>query len=144
MPELGGFNQFFFLLVITPIVFIHELGHYWLPDAGVIVEVFSIGFGRKLYAWMDRHGTRWRIAALPPGLSKMRGDQNAASIASASARRIEGSFAGAGVFQRIGIVAAGEIPLLGILLFAGIYMGAGKAFIPPVIGDVMGAAIRPG
>ena len=142
MPELGGFNQIlFFLLVITPIVFIHELGHYWAARrAGVVVEVFSIGFGPELYARMDRHGTRWRIAALPlGGYVKMRGDQNAASIASASARRIEGSFAGAGVFQRIGIVAAGPIAnfLLGILLFAGIYMGAGKAFIPPVIGEVM-------
>ncbi len=151
MPELGGFNQIlFFLLVITPIVFIHELGHYWAARrAGVVVEVFSIGFGPELYAWMDRHGTRWRIAALPlGGYVKMRGDQNAASIASASARRIEGSFAGAGVFQRIGIVAAGPIAnfLLGILLFAGIYMGAGKAFIPPVIGEVMeeGAAIEAG
>jgi len=151
MPELGGFNQIlFFLLVITPIVFIHELGHYWAARrAGVVVEVFSIGFGPELYAWMDRHGTRWRIAALPlGGYVKMRGDQSAASIASASARRIEGSFAGAGVFQRIGIVAAGPIAnfLLGILLFAGIYMGAGKAFIPPVIGEVMeeGAAIEAG
>jgi len=151
MPELGGFNQIlFFLLVITPIVFIHELGHCWAARrAGVVVEVFSIGFGPELYAWMDRHGTRWRIAALPlGGYVKMRGDQNAASIASASARRIEGSFAGAGVFQRIGIVAAGPIAnfLLGILLFAGIYMGAGKAFIPPVIGEVMeeGAAIEAG
>ena len=151
MPELGGFNQIlFFLLVITPIVFIHELGHYWTARrAGVVVEVFSIGFGPELYARMDRHGTRWRIAALPlGGYVKMRGDQNAASIASASARRIEGSFAGAGVFQRIGIVAAGPIAnfLLGILLFAGIYMGAGKAFIPPVIGEVMeeGAAKKAG
>jgi len=151
MPELGGFNQIlFFLLVITPIVFIHELGHYWAARrAGVVVEVFSIGFGPELYAWMDRHGTRWRIAALPlGGYVKMRGDQNAASIASASARRIEGSFAGAGVFQRIGIVAAGPIAnfLLGILLFAGIYMGACKAFIPPVVGEVMeeGAAIEAG
>ncbi|MGB2508015.1 MAG: RIP metalloprotease RseP [Candidatus Puniceispirillaceae bacterium] len=151
MPELGGFNQIlFFLLVITPIVFIHELGHYWAARrAGVVVEVFSIGFGPELYAWVDSHGTRWRIAALPlGGYVKMRGDQNAASIASASARRIEGSFAGAGVFQRIGIVAAGPIAnfLLGILLFAGIYMGAGKAFIPPVIGEVMeeGAAIEAG
>ncbi len=151
MPELGGFTQIlFFLLVITPIVFIHELGHYWVARrAGVVVEVFSIGFGPELYAWIDNHGTRWRIAAFPlGGFVKMRGDQNLASITSASSRKIKGSFAGAGVFQRIAIVAAGPAAnfLLGILLFAGVYMGAGKSFIPPVIGEVMkeGAAMEAG
>ena len=142
MPDLGGFTQiFFFLLVITPIVFIHELGHYWVARrAGVVVEVFSIGFGPEIYARIDKHGTRWRIAALPlGGFVKMRGDQNVASTTSASSREIEGSFAGAGVFRRIAIVAAGPAAnfLLGILLFAGVYMGAGKTFIPPIIGEVM-------
>ena len=58
MPDLGGFTQIlFFLLVITPIVFIHELGHYWVARrAGVVVEVFSIGFGPEIYAWIDKHG----------------------------------------------------------------------------------------
>ena len=151
MPDLGGFNQIlFFLLVITPIVFIHELGHYWVARrSGVIVDVFSIGFGPELYAWTDKQGTRWRIGALPlGGFVKMRGDQNAASTSSAASRQIEGSFSGASVFRRIAIVAAGPLAnfLLGILLFTCVYAGAGKALIPPVIGEVMeqGAAIEAG
>ena len=151
MPDLGGFTQIlFFLLVITPIVFIHELGHYWVARrAGVVVEVFSIGFGPEIYAWIDKYGTRWRIAALPlGGFVKMRGDQNAASMTPASSREIDGSFAGAGVFRRIAIVAAGPAAnfLLGILLFAVVYMGAGKTFIPPIIGEVMeeGSAMEAG
>ena len=151
MADLGFSDLLLgFLLLITPVVYFHELGHYWVArKAGVVVEVFSIGFGPELFGWTAKNGTRWRLSAIPlGGYVKMRGDQNAASIASASARRIEGSFAGAGVFQRIGIVAAGPIAnfLLGILLFAGIYVGAGKAFIPPVIGEVMeeGAAIKAG
>lgn len=151
MPDLGGFNQIlFFLLVITPIVFIHELGHYWVARrSGVVVDVFSIGFGPELYAWTDKQGTRWRIGALPlGGFVKMRGDQNAASMSSEASRQIEGSFAGASVFRRIAIVAAGPMAnfLLGILLFACVYAGAGKAFIPPVIGEVMqeGAAMEAG
>ena len=112
------------------------------------MDVFSIGFGPELYAWTDKQGTRWRIGALPlGGFVKMRGDQNAASTSSAASRQIEGSFAGASVFRRIAIVAAGPMAnfLLGIF-FACVYAGAGKAFIPPVIGEVMeqGAAIEAG
>jgi regulator of sigma E protease len=142
MPDLGGLNQIlWFLVVITPIVFIHELGHYWIARrAGVVVDVFSIGFGPELYAWIDKHGTRWRIAALPlGGFVKMRGDENAASMTASSARQIKGSFAGAGVYRRMAIVIAGPAAnfLLGIVLFAGVYMGVGKVYIAPVIGEVI-------
>ena len=130
-----------FLAILTPVVFIHELGHYWVArKSGVVVEVFSVGFGPELFARVDRHGTRWRIAALPlGGFVKMRGDENAASVPSAGAGSVQGSFAAASVWARIAIVAAGPAAnfIFGILLFAGVYMGVGKAFIPPTIGEVI-------
>ena len=130
-----------FLAILTPVVFIHELGHYWIARrCGVVVEVFSVGFGPELFARIDKHGTRWRVAALPlGGYVKMRGDENVASVPMAGPAAVEGSFSGASVWARMAIVAAGPAAnfLFGILLFAGLYMGVGKAFIPPVIGEII-------
>ena len=97
-----------FLAILTPVVFIHELGHYWVArQSGVVVEVFSVGFGPELFSRVDRHGTRWRIAALPlGGYVKMRGDENAASMPTAGASVVTGSFAAASVWARMAIVAA--------------------------------------
>src|SRR3546814_6940884 len=70
-----------FIVVLTIIVFVHELGHYWVARrCGVRVEIFSIGFGRELFGWNDRNGTRWKISAIPLGGSvKFFGDADAAS-----------------------------------------------------------------
>ena len=57
-----------FLLVLGPLVVLHELGHYLVARwFGVRTEVFSVGFGRELLGWTDRRGTRWRLAAIPLG-----------------------------------------------------------------------------
>ena len=82
MPDLGATDLILgFLLLITPVVFIHELGHYWVArKAGVVVDVFSVGFGPEIYGWTAKTGTRWRIAAIPlGGYVKMRGDDDVAS-----------------------------------------------------------------
>src|SRR4029434_10248122 len=56
------------LVLLTPVVFIHELGHFWVARrAGVRVEVFSVGFGPELFGWTDRVGTRWKFSAIPLG-----------------------------------------------------------------------------
>ena len=70
-----------FLIVLTVLVFFHELGHYWIARRnGVRVEVFSIGFGAELFGWTDRAGTRWKFSAVPlGGYVKMYGDADAAS-----------------------------------------------------------------
>ncbi len=130
-----------FILVLTPIVFIHELGHFLVARKnGVVVDVFSIGFGKEIFGWTDTHGTRWRFAWIPlGGYVKMRGDENPAGGNSRQARKLKGSFANATITARIAIVAAGPLAnfLLAFVLLVGLYMGAGKFFIPPIIGEVL-------
>ncbi|MDA9874291.1 RIP metalloprotease RseP [Alphaproteobacteria bacterium] len=155
MPELGFTDLIFgFLLLITPVVYFHELGHYWVArKAGVVVDVFSIGFGPEIYGWTAKTGTRWRFSAIPlGGYVKMRGDDDAASTPSADDKGVEGSFGNAGLYWRMAIVAAGPIAnfILGIFLFAVVYMAVGKQILPAVIGDVMpnmpaaSAGLKPG
>ena len=56
-----------FLIILTVLVFVHELGHFLVARRyGVRVEVFSVGFGPELFGWTDRKGTRWRLSLLPP------------------------------------------------------------------------------
>ena len=73
---------FWFIVFITPIVFIHELGHFLFARLfGVKVEVFSIGFGKPLITWKDSKDTKWQIAIIPlGGYIKMYGDENAVSV----------------------------------------------------------------
>jgi len=72
-----------FVAVIGPLVFVHEFGHYIVGRwCGVKAEAFSIGFGPELLAWVDKRGTRWRLAAPPlAGYVRFKGDMNAASQA---------------------------------------------------------------
>src|SRR5262249_56452228 len=76
-----------FLFVLTLVVFFHELGHFLVARrCGVRVLVFSIGFGPELFGFNDRHGTRWRLSAVPlGGYVKFFGDENAASVPDAAA-----------------------------------------------------------
>ena len=70
-----------FLFVLTIVVFFHELGHFYAARrCGVRVEVFSVGFGRAIASWHDKHGTEWKIGWLPlGGYVKFFGDENEAS-----------------------------------------------------------------
>ena len=81
---IGGIFHYIvpFLLMITPIIFFHELGHFLAGRAcGVRIDTFSIGFGPAIFGWRDRFGTRWKIASVPlGGYVKFFGDENGASI----------------------------------------------------------------
>src|SRR5579872_633033 len=70
-----------FLFVLSIVVFFHELGHFLVARwCGVRVLVFSIGFGPEIIGFNDRHGTRWKISAVPlGGFVKFFGDDNVAS-----------------------------------------------------------------
>jgi regulator of sigma E protease len=84
VDRLGGILIYpvAFLFVLTIVVFVHEWGHFIVGRlCGVGVTAFSIGFGRELFGWNDRHGTRWKISAVPlGGYVKFVGDMNAASV----------------------------------------------------------------
>src|SRR5438477_3230195 len=103
-----------FLIVLTVLVFVHELGHYLVARSnGVRVEVFSIGFGPEIFGWHDRAGTRWKLSAIPlGGYVKMFGDSDASSmpsggLAAMSAEERAYSFHHKRLGQRTAVVAAG-------------------------------------
>ena len=67
-----------FLILILVVVFIHEYGHYYFAQKyGVGVTDFSIGFGKEIFGWNDKSGTRWKICWIPlGGYVKFFGDRN--------------------------------------------------------------------
>jgi regulator of sigma E protease len=125
-----------FLFVLTIVVFFHELGHFLVARwAGVKVLTFSLGFGPELAGFNDRHGTRWKISAVPlGGYVKFFGDDSEAStpssemLAGMSEEERKGSFHHKKVAPRVAIVAAGPIAnfILAILIFAGMSLYFGK------------------
>jgi regulator of sigma E protease len=129
-----------FLFVLTVVVFFHELGHFLVARrCGVKIDAFSIGFGPELFGFYDRHGTRWRLAAVPlGGYVRFHGDDSAASTPdhatldrmSAADRKV--SFFHKPVPQRAAIVAAGPIAnfILATVIFAGLFILFGKSDSP--------------
>jgi regulator of sigma E protease len=134
----GGFpgSLLPFLFVLTIVVFFHELGHFLVARlCGVRVMVFSVGFGPELLGFNDRHGTRWKISAIPlGGYVKFFGDEDAAStpdhasVSTMTAAERRESFHHQSVGKRAAIVAAGPIAnfILAILIFASIFVFYGK------------------
>ena len=149
-----------FLFVLTIVVFVHEYGHFWVGRrCGVGVKAFSIGFGRELFGWDDKHGTRWKISAVPlGGYVKFVGDMNGASVPddAALARMSDAeraiSFHTQPLAKRAAIVAAGPVAnfILAILVFAGVAYFAGRQVLAPRIDTVQpgsaaaAADFRPG
>jgi regulator of sigma E protease len=122
-----------FIVILSAIVFVHELGHYLVGRwCGVGIDAFSIGFGPELFARVDSHGTRWRIGALPlGGYVKFHGDANAASVAVGSGDPAVDSartLAAQPVGNRAAIVLAGPVAnfLLAFAIFTAIFVGFGR------------------
>ncbi|WP_439499057.1 RIP metalloprotease RseP [Bosea sp. (in: a-proteobacteria)] len=136
-----------FLFVLTIVVFVHELGHFLVGRwCGVDVKVFSIGFGRELFGFEDRHGTRWRFALIPlGGYVKFSGDADASStpdnseVARMTPEQRARSFPAQSIGERAAIVAAGPIAnfLLAILIFAGTVYTFGRPILTPRIDQVV-------
>jgi regulator of sigma E protease len=148
-----------FIVVLSIVVFVHEYGHYIVGRwCGIGAETFSIGFGRELFGWTDRRGTRWRVAALPlGGYVKFTGDADAASgmrdDSDLSPEARARSFHHAGVGRRALTVLAGPGAnfLLSIVIFAFVAMMHGRMVDAPVIGAIapdlnpeFAAALAPG
>jgi regulator of sigma E protease len=125
-----------FVFVLATIVFFHELGHFLVARwCGVLVTAFSVGFGPELFGITDRHGTRWKVCAIPlGGFVKFLGDRNGVSVGD-SADSLEAhvqdrraTFVGASVGRRLAIVAAGPIAsfLLAVCIFSGGFLLFGR------------------
>jgi regulator of sigma E protease len=149
-----------FLFGLSVVVFFHELGHFLVARwCGVRVLTFSVGFGPELFGFNDRHGTRWKLSAIPlGGYVKFFGDDNAASVPdeAAVARMTEAerrySFFHQPVGRRAAVVAAGPIAnfILAIVIFATIFAIYGRqtttARVDAVQADSAAAAagLKPG
>ena len=134
-----------FLLVIGPLIFVHELGHYFVGRwFNVHAETFSIGFGREIAGWTDARGTRWKVGWLPlGGYVKFAGDMNAAGQPSPEwlalpAEERARTFQAKPVWQRFLIVLAGPMTnfLAAILILTGFNLAYGVPQTPAVIGTV--------
>ena len=135
-----------FLVVLTVVVFVHEMGHYLVGRwCGIKVLAFSIGFGPELVGFNDSHGTRWKLSAIPlGGYVKFFGDENAASVpdnaevaAMSEADRAR-SFPGASLWRRAATVAAGPFAnfILAIAIFSVAFGLNGRMIADPVVAEV--------
>lgn len=154
-----------FLLLLGPLVTVHEFGHYLMGRLfGVGVDAFSVGFGKEIVGFTDRRGTRWKLSALPlGGYCQFRGDMNPASIPDADAiaampaHERDGSFHHAPLWQRALIVLAGPVTniLVALAIFTSFNLAYGKPLPPDperanVVGSFLpesparGAGLQPG
>ena len=136
-----------FLILIMIVVFIHEYGHYYFAKRyGVGVTDFSIGFGREIFGWNDKSGTRWKVCWIPlGGYVKFFGDRNVFSqteqqeiINKYSEDDRQKLFILKPLYQRSLIVAAGPLAnfFLAILIFTMINMFVGKDLTPALVDEV--------
>ncbi len=132
-----------FLLVLGPLVTIHELGHYLVGRwFGVKAEAFSIGFGREIAGRTDKRGTRWKLSLLPlGGYVQFAGDMNPAGqpseawLALPEEERAK-TFQSKALWKRSLIVLAGPVTNLAfaIIVFAGFFMAIGRPEAAPIVG----------
>jgi regulator of sigma E protease len=144
------FTILMFLAVIGPLIFIHELGHYFVGRwFGVKADTFSIGFGHELFGWTDRRGTRWKVGWLPlGGYVKFAGDMNPASTPSDEWLSLppeerNRTFQAKPVWQRFLIVLAGPVTnfLFAIVAFMIIFGMYGAPSSPASVGVVMPGSV---
>ena len=136
-----------FIILILVVVFIHEYGHYYFAKKyGVGVTDFSIGFGKEIFGWNDKSGTRWKICWIPlGGYVKFFGDRNVFSqsdqeelLKKYNKDDQEKLFVTKPLYQRSLIVFGGPLAnfILAVIIFSFIYMFSGKDFTPALINEV--------
>jgi len=139
-----------FVLVLGPLVFLHELGHYLVGRwCGVKADVFSIGFGRELLGWTDKRGTRWKLSLLPlGGYVQFAGDMSPTSKPNAEwlalpADERNRTFQAKPLWQRALIVLAGPVTnlLVALVILSGFTLAYGKLVVPPVVGVVQSGSV---
>ena len=133
-----------FVVLLGILVFVHELGHFLVAKfVGVKVEEFSLGFGKELWGFNDRSGTRWKVCAIPlGGYVKMFGDADAASateseeVKSLSEEDLKKTFTAQPPSKKLAITLAGPAAnyLFAIAIFTAIFFFLGRLTFPPIIG----------
>ncbi len=149
IPQFGNllFTIIAFIVALSVIVTIHELGHYFVGRwSGIKSDVFSLGFGPVLFSRRDRHGTIWQVAALPlGGYVKFRGDANAASgkdegaLSTMDAQARRETMHGAPLWARAATAAAGPVAnfILSALVFSAFLLFSGVASDPLTVARVL-------
>ncbi|MAE51935.1 MAG: RIP metalloprotease RseP [Micavibrio sp.] len=146
-----------FIVILSILVFVHEWGHYIVARlCGVRVESFSIGFGKEIFGWNDKNGTRWKFSYIPlGGYVKLYGDVDPASAGHTD--NIEGedgqvrpmteeerqsAFFSKPVWKRASVVFAGPAInyIFAFLLLCGLYMLNGKPVTPPLAAAIIGGS----
>lgn len=146
-----------FIIILSLLVFVHEWGHYIIARlCGVRVESFSIGFGKEIFGWNDKNGTRWKFSYIPlGGYVKLYGDVDPASAGHTD--NVEGedgevrqmteeerqtAFFSKPVWKRAAVVFAGPAInyIFAFLLLGGLYMMNGKPVTPPVAAAIIGGS----
>jgi regulator of sigma E protease len=140
-----------FLVVLTAIVFVHEMGHYLVARwNGIAIHTFSLGFGPELIGFNDRAGTRWRISAVPlGGYVRFVGDMNPAGEPDpAIEEKIDPAlrprlFVNQNVWRRIAVVAAGPAAnvIFTFLVLYALLLGYGRYTLPPTIDEVVSGSV---
>ena len=139
-----------FILLLGPLVTIHELGHYLVGRwFGVRADAFSIGFGKEIAGWTDKRGTRWKLAALPlGGYVQFAGDMNPASVPDADWLKLPPAernvcFQAKPLWQRALIVLAGPLAnfLFAIGILAAFLIAYGQVVASPTIGKVEAGSV---
>lgn len=149
-----------FVFVLALVIVCHELGHFLVARAcGVAIDCFSIGFGREIFGWTDKKGTRWKICWLPlGGYVKFKGDENAASIpdrerlAGMSEEEKKGAFPFKPLWQRMLVVTAGPAAnfVLAFVVFTLLFGISGARTLSTYVGGVQErspaaeAGVKPG
>lgn len=131
---------FYTFIAFGVLVTFHEYGHFWVARrCNVQVEKFSIGFGKKLFSWRDKHNTEFILAALPLGGYVKMLDEREGQIA---AEDRPYAFTQKTVLQRMAIISAGPIAnfLLAIVVYWFLFLGGEKG-LAPVIGDINQASL---
>ncbi len=132
-----------FALLITVVVFIHELGHYSVGRwCGIGVETFSIGMGKQVWGKTDKSGTLWRIAILPiGGYVKFFGDEDPSGKKSKLSENNmdDKNFHNKSVWKKIATTAAGPLFnfILAIFIFSVIFFFRGESLVQPHIGQIV-------
>ena len=139
------FYLFAFVVILSLVVIVHEGGHFFVARlCGVQVEVFSIGFGKKIWSRKDKKGTDWRICAIPlGGYVQMLGDEDAASTQKTKKKLTpeeeKRTFFAQPVYKRAAIIFAGPFMnyVLAILIFTVLFSTVGWFHIPAKVGSVL-------